>query len=90
MSIVGIDGKPIAPTEGPTGRKIVIHEVMQNGKPVWGMDFSNIGLLEMFQVMGDCIRAVAQRERSLMIEKQEMAKVKAEIHKMKQQTEERT
>lgn len=31
--LVGPNGKPIVKSEGPTGRRIILHEIMVNGQP---------------------------------------------------------
>lgn len=84
--LVGPSGRPIA-TEGPTGRKIIIHEAMVGGRPAWGVDFEGIGILEVFQILGDVIRGIAQRERSLIAEKRAMAQVQTKVDQINKENE---
>lgn len=82
--LVGPSGRPIA-HDGPTGRKIIIHEAMVQGRPAWGVDFEGIGILEVFQILGDVIRGIAQRERSLIAEKRAMAKVQEKVNQINEE-----
>lgn len=84
--LVGPNGRPIA-QDGPTGRKIIIHEAMVSGRPAWGVEFNEIGILEVFQILGDVIRGIAQRERSLVAEKRAMAGVQVKMDAIKKESE---
>ncbi len=79
MSLLGPDGKPTA-HDGPTGRYIKIIEHVMKGRPVWGVEFEgSFELLEMFQILSDVIRGIAQRERSLVAENRAMQEVKQKM-----------
>lgn len=86
MGLVGPNGRPIA-HDGPTGRKIIIHEAVVNGRAAWGVEFNEIGILEVFQILGDVIRGIAQRERSMIAEKRAMKNVQAKMDEINKETE---
>lgn len=85
--LIAPNGKAILPTDGVTGRKIIIHEAIIKGQRMWGVDFEGGGfeLLEIFQIIGDVIRGIAQRERSLAAEKRALVDVKQKIHAINEQ-----
>lgn len=87
MGLVGPNGKPIA-HDGPTGRRINIHEAMVQGRAAWGVEFEGIGILECLQILGEVIRGIAQRERSLIAEKRAMAGVQQKMDAIKEKADE--
>ena len=83
MAIVGLDGRPVTHADGPTGRKITIHEAKVKGRPSWGVEFDGpFDMLEIFQVLADVITGIARQQRSQMVEKKVAVEVQAKMQQM--------
>lgn len=65
MVLQGLDGQPLGIKEK---KKIVISENEVQGKQVWGVEFhpniQSFEFEEVFQILGDVIRGIAQNARS--------------------------
>lgn len=67
MSIVDPSGKQIS--DGPTGRKITVHEHILKGRPCWGMEVTNdLDALETILVLTEVTRAVVLDQKNKMME----------------------
>lgn len=79
--LVGPSGKPLGTTEK---KKIIISENTIQGKLVWGVEFhpgiEAFEFEEVFQILGDVIRGIAQNARARKHEAMKMAEVKAKMN----------
>lgn len=77
-------GKPLI-MEGQEGRSIKIIETKVEGKMVWGIDFKpslqSFEFEEVFQILGDVIRGIAQDARARKHEFLTKQRVQAELNK---------
>lgn len=81
----------VTPNGQPAGvvekRKIVITEAEAQGRPVWGVEFhpgiQAFEFEEVFQILGDVIRGIAQNARSRKHEAIAMKKVREKMHSIK-------
>ena len=84
--LVGSNGTPLGIQEG---KKIVISENVIQGKRVWGVDFhpsiEAFEFEEVFQILGDVIRGIAQNARSRKHEAMQMKEVKKQMTSMNPQ-----
>jgi hypothetical protein len=88
--LVGPNGKPLQKVEdGPSGKSITIHEEIKEGRPVWGVEFKPgiqaFEFEEVFQILGDVIRGIAQNARSRKHEAMAMQEVAAKVHHIDKQ-----
>jgi hypothetical protein len=91
MGLVGPNGQPLV-QDGPSGKSITIHEHMMSGKPVWGVEFKPgieaFEFEEVFQILGDVIRGVAQNARARKHEAMAMQQVAAKVRDINGKKEE--
>lgn len=84
--LVGANGTPLGLTEN---KKIVISENTVQGKKVWGVEFhpsiQAFEFEEVFQILGDVIRGIAQNARSRKHEAMAMNEVNAKIKQINEQ-----
>jgi hypothetical protein len=77
---VGRDGAPLGITEK---KKIVISENEVQGRNVWGVEFhpdiQAFEFEEVFQILGDVIRGIAQNARARKHEALKMKEVAAKV-----------
>lgn len=89
MALVGLSGAPLGVVEK---KKIVISENEVQGKQVWGVEFHpNIQAFEfeeVFQILGDVIRGIAQNARSRKHEAKHMQKVQRDLDAIKKAEQE--
>lgn len=87
--LVGRDGAPLGIVEG---KKIVISENQVQGKMVWGVEFhpgiQAFEFEEVFQILGDVIRGIAQNARAKKREYIKMEEVKAKMASIKEKEKE--
>lgn len=91
MTLVTPTGVPIGLVEN---KKIVISENTVEGKRVWGVEFhpgiQAFEFEEVFQILGDVIRGIAQNARARKHEAMAMKAVKEKMAVIKEQEKDQT
>jgi len=81
--LISPSGRPLGITEK---KKIIISENEVQGKQVWGVEFQPgiqaFEFEEVFQILGDVIRGIAQNARARKHEAMKMQEVKQELASM--------
>lgn len=81
--LVGPNGAPLGVVES---KKIVISENTVQGKKVWGVEFhpaiEAFEFEEVFQILGDVIRGIAQNARARKHEAIKMREVKQKMNEI--------